>query len=120
MMKRLLAGILFLSFAVPGYPAEWKLLETKPDGMMLYMKQGTCDGPICQADIWIKGKNDQQADGVYGYPQIDCVRGMYKDSRPAEGYSGAVKQLYPASDWVTVREQSAVMKVMQALCPQKP
>jgi hypothetical protein len=119
-MKRLLAGILLLSFAVPGYPAEWKLLETRPDGMRLYMKQGTCDGTVCQSDIWIRGKNDKQAEGVYAYPQIDCRKGVYRDSRPAEGYSGTVKQFYPATDWVTVREQSAVMKVMQTLCPQKP
>jgi hypothetical protein len=119
-MKRLLAGILFLSLAVPGYPAEWKPLETNPGGMMLYMKPGECEGSVCRADILIKGKDDDPADGLYAYPQFDCDKELYRDSRPSESFSKGVQKSYPASDWGAARDQSAVQKVMKAVCPQKP
>ena len=119
-MKRLLTGIFLLSLALPGYAAEWKLLETTPGGMSVYMKPGECEGSICRSDIRIKAKDDGPADGLYAYPQFDCDKGLYRDSRPSEGISKGDKKTYPAADWGVARDQSAVLKVMKAVCPQKP
>jgi hypothetical protein len=119
-MKCLLAGIIFLSVAVPGYPAEWKLLETTPGGMMLYLNQGVCEGTLCRSDILIRGKDDDPTDGLYAYPQFDCDKGLYRDSRPSESFSKGVKESHPAADWSPARDTSAVQKAMNAVCPQKP
>ena len=119
-MKSLLTGIFLLLLAVPGYPADWKLLETNPGGMSLYMKPGECDGTICRSDVLIKGKDDDPGDGLYAYPQFDCDKGLYRDSRPSESISKGAKKTHPASDWGAARDQSAVQKVMKAVCPQKP
>jgi hypothetical protein len=118
-MKSLLAGIFLLSLALPGYAAEWKLLETNPDGMSLYIQPGECEGTICRADVWIRGKDDESADGLYAYPQFDCDKGLYRDSRPSESISKGDKKTFPAADWGAARDQSAVQKVMKAVCPRK-
>jgi len=120
MVKVLVAGILLLSIALPGYPAEWQLLETNPRGMMLYMKPGECGDGLCRADVWIRGKDDDPADGLHAYPQFDCGKEMYRDSRPAEGVIKGEKQAFPAVDWTATPNQSAVQKVMKAVCPPKP
>ena len=119
-MKGLFAGIFLLSLAVPGYPAEWKLLETSPGGMMLYMKPGECEGSLCRADVLIKTKDDDPNDGLYAYPQFDCDKGLYRDSRQSESLKKGTHLVYPASDWSEARDKSAVQKVMKAVCPQKP
>jgi len=119
-MKMLLAGIIFLFTAVPGYAAEWKLLETNPDGMMLHMKPGECEGAVCRADVWIRGKDDDPRDGLYAFPQFDCDKGLYRDSRPSESFKKGTNLIYPKADWDKVRDPSAVQKVMKAVCPQKP
>jgi hypothetical protein len=121
-MKGLLTGIILLALAVPGYtaPAEWELLETNPRGMMLYMKPGGCEGTLCRADVRITSKDDDPADGLYAYPQFDCGKGQYRDSRPAEGVSKGEKKTFPAVDWTAAPDQSAVLKVMKAVCPKKP
>ena len=118
-MKGLWAGILLLSLAVPGYPAEWRMLETSPGGMMLYMKPGECEGSLCRADVLIKAKDDDPADGLYAYPQFDCDKGLYRDSRPSGGTSKGEKKTFPAVDWGVPRDESAVQKVMKAVCPPK-
>ena len=119
-MKRLFAVILLLSLAAPGHPAEWKLLETTPSGMMLYIKPGECEGPICRADVWIKAKDDDQADGLYAYPEFNCDKELYRDTRPPEGVSKGEKKSFSAADWGVARDESAVVKVMKAVCPPKP
>ena len=119
-MKGLLAGIFLLSLTGPGYPAEWKLLETSPGGMTLYMTPGECEAALCRSDVWIKGADDDPTDGLYAYPQFDCDQGLYRDSRPSESLSKGDKKTYPAADWGVARDQSAVLKVMKAVCPQKP
>ncbi len=120
-MKLLSAGIILcLSFAVPGYSAEWKLLETTPGGMMIYMTPGECQGSICRSDLRITGKDDGPDEGLYAYPQFDCDKGLYRDSRPAEAVGKGDKKTYPAADWAVAKDQSAALKVMKAVCPQKP
>jgi len=120
-MKGLWLGILLSVLAVPGYPAEWTLLETNPGGMMLYMKPGGCEGSLCRADVLIKGKDDDKADGLFAYPQFDCDKGLYRDSRASESFKKGTHMIYPTTtDWGVPRDKSAVQKVMQAVCPQKP
>ena len=96
-VKNLLAGVIFLSLAVPGYTAEWKPLETRPDGMTLYMKPGECNVSLCRSDLWIRAKDEAPADGLYAYPQFDCDKGLYRDSRQSESFKKGTHMVYPAA-----------------------
>ena len=120
-MKPFIIAILLLSLTAAAPAAEWELLETNPDGMKLYLKHGECAGSVCRSSLWIKGKEDGPKDGLYAYPEIDCDKQLFRDSRPAERVTvgKGTTMTYPKGDWDAVRDKSAVQKVMKAVCPEK-